>query len=110
MKLDHPIQGWDADEVMIRKTIAYDADDPRVELRDNRTIFVREEKTKGHDPTITPDEVGYVHGKFIIDQPLPNDAVSMTLTCKIGNRTDTLNITKANSKNVIWEIFSDSTQ
>ena len=92
---------------MIRKTIVYDADDTRVDLADCISILVREEKTKNHIQSIHTDEVGYILGKFRVDRPLPNDAVSMTLTCKIGNRTDTFKITKTNYKNVIWEIFSD---
>ena len=107
LKLATPIPGWDPDEVMIRKTLAYDAEDPRVELRSGNTTFVREEKTKSHAPTITPDEVGYAFVKFMVDRAIPNDAVSMTLTCAIGERRDTLNINKSNYKNVIWEIFSD---
>jgi hypothetical protein len=107
LKLDQPVPGWDAEEVMYRKTISYDPEDPRVELSGNRTAFVSEVRTTSHAPTITPDEVGYVFVKFMLDRPLPNDAISMTLTCAIADRKDTLTITKSNQKNLIWEIFSD---
>jgi len=31
----------------------------------------------------------------------------MILTCRIGQRTDTITIEKGNQKNAIWQIFSD---
>jgi hypothetical protein len=43
----------------------------------------------------------------MLDRPIPNDAVSMILTCKIGNRNDTFTITRENYKNIIWQIYSD---
>lgn len=107
LKLDKQVPGWNEDEVMIRKTIAYDATDPRVELKDNKSIFIREQRTKGHAPTITPDEVGYIFVQFMVDRPIPSEAITMTLTCAIGKRKDTITISKANYKNVLWEIFSD---
>jgi len=106
LKLDKPLPGWDVDEVILRKTLVYDPSDPRVELANGGTTFVKEVRTKGHAPVISPDEVGYVFVKFMTDKKIP-DAISLTLRCRIGHRTDTLNITKANQKNIIWEIFSD---
>ena len=44
--------------------------------------------------------------KFVF-RPIPTDAITMTLTCTIGDRKNVLTITKDNFKNVIWEIFSD---
>jgi hypothetical protein len=107
LKLQGPVPGWDVDEVIVRKTIVYDPSDPRVELANGGSVFSKEVRTKSHAPVMTPDEVGYVFVKFLLDQRIPNDSISVTLTCKIGARTDQFNITKANQKNVIWEIFSD---
>jgi hypothetical protein len=106
-RLDQPIQDWDPDEVMIRNTIVFDPADPRVDLRDNKSIFVHEERTKDHTLKISLDGICHIFIHFRLDRPIPNDAVSMTLTCAIGERRDTLNINKSNYKNVIWEIFSD---
>jgi hypothetical protein len=106
LKLDNPLPGWDVDEVILRKTITYDPSDPRVELSNGGSTFIKEIRTKSHAPVITPDEVGYVFVKFMLDKKLP-DAIGLTLRCKIGSRRDTFNITKANQNNIIWEIFSD---
>ena len=107
LKLDKNIPNWDVDQVKIRKTIVFDGEDPRVELADNGTVFIKEETTKGHAPVITPDEVGYVFVRFMLDRVLPKDNITATLTCKLGGRTDTLTVTRQNQKNIIWEIFSD---
>jgi hypothetical protein len=107
LKLQHPVPGWDVDEVIVRKTLSYDPSDPRVDISGGGTTFVKEVRTKGHAPVITPDEVGYVFVSFFFDMRIPNDAVSLSMTCKIGTRTDTFLITKANQKNIVWEIFSD---
>jgi hypothetical protein len=107
LKLDKTVPGWPADQVMLRKTIVYNPDDPRVDLSSNESIVVRETVSKDHTPMITPDEVGYVFVKFMLDRTLPKDNITITLTMTIGNRTDTLTITRANQKNILWEIFSD---
>jgi hypothetical protein len=106
LKMDEAVPGWEVDEVILRKTIVYDPSDPRVELASGGTTFVKEVRTKSHAPVISPDEVGYVFVRFMLNRILP-DAMQFTLRCKIGNRTDTFNITKANQKNIIWEVFSD---
>ncbi len=107
LKLDKNIPNWDVNQVMIRKTIVFNADDPRVELANGGTTFVKEEISKDHAPTITPSEVGYVFVKFMLDRILPKDNITLTLVCKLANRKDTITITRQNQKNVIWEIFSD---
>lgn len=93
--------------MILRKTISYDPSDPRVDLANGGSTFIKETRTKSHAPTLTPDEVGYVFVRFMLDQHIPNDAVSVTLTCKIGTRTDTFEIDRTIQKNVIWEISSD---
>jgi len=107
LKLSDSVAGFGADEVIIRKTISYDPLDPRVELSSGSSNFVREVRTKSHAPVITADEAGYLYVKFLTDRPLRGNAIVMTLTCKIGSRKDTITITSANQKNVLWEIFSD---
>jgi hypothetical protein len=106
-KLAGPAADFDPDEVIIRKTIAYDPDDPRVELSTGGSTFFREVRSKDHAPVITADEVGYVYVKFALDRPIKTDAITMTLTCTIGDRQNVFTITKDNFKKVIWEIYSD---
>lgn len=107
LKLDQTVPGWPADQVRLRKTLVYNADDPRVDLIGNTTTVVRESDVKGHAPRITPDEVGYIFIRFMLDRVLPKDNITLTIACTIGARTDTLTVTRANQKNIIWELFSD---
>lgn len=107
LRLDNKLPGWDPDQVKMMKVLAYDPDDPRVDISNNQTTVTREQVNNNHAPVITPDEVGYVYAKFSLAAgPLPS-IVNIALTCTVGARTDTFNITSANQKNVIWEIFSD---
>lgn len=107
LRLDTNLPQWNSDQVKLKKILAYDPADPRVEISNNQTTFEHEEITKDHAPVITPDEVGYVYVKFALAAPVLPGNVSVTLTCTIGSRTNTFTITKNNQKNVIWEIFSD---
>jgi hypothetical protein len=107
MKLGNGLPGWDVDQVKLRKTIVYNPDDPRVDLSTNQSTVVREIVTKDHAPVVTPDEVGYVFVRFMLDRMLPKDNVTVTLACTIGGRSDTITITRGSQKNIIWEIFSD---
>ncbi|HCI79623.1 MAG TPA: hypothetical protein DHW02_08030, partial [Ktedonobacter sp.] len=107
LRLDNPLVGWDSDQVKLRKTIVFNGSDPRVELADGGTTFVKETTTKIHAPVITRDEVGYVFVRFMLDRVLPKDNITLTLTCSLGKRTDTITITRASQKNILWEIFSD---
>ncbi len=107
LRLDQQVAQWDSDQVKIRKTIVFNGSDPRVELASGGTTFVKEEITKIHAPVITRDEIGYVFVKFMLDRVLPKDNITLTLTCMLGSRQDTITITKANQKNILWEIFSD---
>jgi hypothetical protein len=107
LRLGNPLPQWDADQVKLRKTIVYDPSDPRVEFANNKSTIVIEEVTKIKAPVITPDEVGYIFVKFCLDRPIRDENVTLTLTCALGQRKDTLTITKVNQKNVIWEVFSD---
>ncbi|MGE5202831.1 MAG: hypothetical protein ACM3O6_12295, partial [Acidobacteriota bacterium] len=107
MRLDKPIKEWNTDQVKLRKTIVFNSDDPRVELASGGTTYVKEEISTEHAPVITPQEVGYIFVKFMLDRVLPKDNVTLSVICSIGSRTDTITITKGNQKNAIWEIFSD---
>lgn len=107
LRLDQTIPQWDKDEVKLKKTVVFNSDDPRVELSNKGSTFTTEILTKTHAPVITRDEVGYLFVKFVLLQKIPNDNFAITLTCKIGGRTDTVTITKANQNGAIWEIFSD---
>jgi hypothetical protein len=104
LRLNNSIPQWDADQVKITKTIVYDPSDPRVEISTGSTITI-DTLTRDHAPVITPDEVGYVFVRFLT-RPLPVN-ITMTLILTIGQRKDTFVITKANQKNILWQIFSD---
>jgi hypothetical protein len=107
LRLEKSLPQWDSDQVKVTKTIVFKSMDPRVDLSGNQTTFAKETVGKDHAPKITPDEVGYVYVKFMLDRRLPADNISITLTCSIGSRKDSIAITKANQSNIIWEIFSD---
>ena len=106
LRLDKPPKGWPANQVKLRKTIVFDGFDPRVELANGGSTVVIETIGEVHAPKLTADEVGYVFVRFMTDRQLPPN-VTLTLTPTIGVRSDTLTITQANQKNVLWEIFSD---
>src|SRR5262249_51790124 len=107
LRLDKIVPGWDSDQVKIKKTIVFNPDDPRVELSNNASTYTREEVMKDHAPVITRDEVGYLFVRFALDRILPLDTITVTISCRIGQRKDTITVTKANQKNAIWEVFSD---
>jgi hypothetical protein len=107
LRLDQQIAAWPADQVKLTKTFVFDADDPRVELSTGGTTISTTQITTDHAPKVTPDDVGYVFVKLMLDRVLPKDNISVTVTFTIGARTDTITIIKANQKNAIWEIFSD---
>ena len=107
LRLDNDLPNWKADQVRLVRTVTYDRDDPRVDLSNNQVSYTRQDDTAEHAPIITAAEVGYVYVHFVLDRNLPKENVTVTLTCALGSRTDTLTFTKDNQKNVIWEIFSD---
>jgi len=107
LRLDKAIPEWDSDQLLIRKTIVFNSSDPRVDLSNEASTFTREVVSKDHAPVINRDEVGYLFIKFALDRVLPKDNITVTLTCCIGNRTDTIVVNRSNQKNIIWEIFSD---
>lgn len=107
LRLDQDIPDWPRDQVKITKTIVYDGQDPRVELSSGTSTFVVETIGTDHAPKLTADEAGYVFVRFMLDRPIPTSNISVTLTCKIGARTDTFTVTAENQKDVLWEIFSD---
>jgi len=105
LRLDTTVQNWPADQVQLKKTLVFDPNDPRVDLAGNKTTVEVTSVGNDHAPVIAPSEVGYVYTKFFV-RPLPPN-VTLTLTTTLGARNDTITITNANQKNIIWEIFSD---
>jgi hypothetical protein len=105
LRLDNPIPNWPSDQVHLRRTLVFDANDPRVDLASNQTTVVIEADTSDHTPVLTGQEVGYVFARFAC-RPIPA-AVTVTLTLKLGARTDTITLTGQNQTNALWEIFSD---
>lgn len=107
LRLDKDLPGWPADQVRLIKTIVFDGSDPRVELANGKSTFQVVEQPGAHAPKLTADEAGYVFVRFIPDRKLPTDNITITLTCTIGERNDTITITSGNQQNALWEIFSD---
>jgi hypothetical protein len=107
LRLDNAPKAWPADQVKLRQTLILDGSDPRVELADGSSQFQREIVTTEHDARLGLDAVGYVFVHFALDRILPKDNITVTLTTTLGSRNDTITVTKANQKNVIWQIFSD---
>ncbi|MDT0452065.1 hypothetical protein [Streptomyces hesseae] len=107
LRLDKDLPNWPADQVKVTKTIVFDGSDPRVELADGGSTFTVVQQPGAHAPKLTADEVGYVFVRFVLDRKITTDNVTVTLTCTLGSRTDTLTINQANQNNVLWEIFSD---
>jgi hypothetical protein len=107
LRLNNDLPNWKADEVRLVRTVIYDRNDPRVDLSNGQVSYTRQDDTAEHAPIINPAEVGYVFVHFVLDRVLPKENVTVTLTCVLGPRTDSLTFTKDNQKSVIWEIFSD---
>ncbi|MEU5261359.1 hypothetical protein [Amycolatopsis sp. NPDC021455] len=107
LRLDKDLPNWPADQVKLTKTIVFDGDDPRVELADGTSVYTIVTTGTAHAPKLTADEVGYVFVRFLPDRVLQKDNITITVTARIGARTDTITITKQNQKVALWEIFSD---
>jgi hypothetical protein len=106
-RLDAPVAGWGVDEVLIRKTITFDPNDPRVDLAGGGSVKVTEQRMTGPAPHITADDVGLIHICFRLDRPIPTSNVSITLVCVIGEHRDVLTIDTNNWESVAWELYSD---
>jgi hypothetical protein len=106
LKLAVPAADFDPDEVIIRKTIAYDAGDPRLFLSSGGSIFVRELRTREHCPIIDTSEIAHINVKFVCERHVPNESMTMRLTCIVGDHRSTFAITH-HSENIVWELFSD---
>jgi hypothetical protein len=106
-RLAESVPGWDAEEVMLRKTISFDPSDPRVDLSSGGAALVTETQVRGPAVTVTAAEVGWLYIRFKLDRPIPNDAVTMALVCSLGERKDTFHITRANQHGLVWQLFSD---
>ena len=107
LRLEEETPLWPADQVRLRKTIVFDGEDPRVDLANGTSTFVVETTGTGHAPKVTADEAGYVFVRMMLDRRIPAPNISVSMTCSIGGRTDTLTITAENQLDAIWEIFSD---
>lgn len=105
-KLSQSVPGWDADEVLIRKTLAYDPGDPRVDLSGGGSSLVVEERTKNHSPAIGAGEVGGVYGTFLLTRQIP-DAVSVELTIKIGDRVEKHHPMEEDRSRIVWDLVSN---
>jgi hypothetical protein len=107
IKLDAPMAGWGVDEVLIRKTIAFDPNDPRVDLAGGGSVKVTEQRMTGPAPRITADDVGLIHIRFRLNRPIPTSNISIALVCVIGERRDVFTINAKNQDDVAWELYSD---
>lgn len=110
LKLDRVIPEWDNDQVKITKKLVYKPNDARVDLSNGGIIFETERISNDHSPVIGPEEVGYVYVKFFLDRPIKAPNISVTLTIKIGERVDIIEMSNADPlKNpvALWQIWSD---
>jgi hypothetical protein len=107
LRLEDDLAEWPADQVRLRKTLSFNGEDPRVDLSNGTSQFVVEQTGTFKAPKMTADEAGYVFVHLMLDRPLPTENISATITATIGSRTDTLVLTAANQKDVIWQIWSD---
>ena len=108
LRLAKDVKRWSSSNVRLTQTLVYNGDDPRVALASGGVTWTdqRDSETE-HAPILTASAVGYVYGHFVLDRVLPKSNLTLTVTLKIGDRTDTLTVTKANQNNILWEIFSD---
>ncbi|TCO62918.1 hypothetical protein [Actinocrispum wychmicini] len=115
LRLDDDLDGWPKDQVMLRRRLVYDGDDPRVNLSSAVAApgggmvvaELVEPATTDHVPVLTVAQVGYVFVRFKI-RDLPKSNITVTITPTIG--TDTyppVVVTRANLTNALWEVFSD---
>jgi hypothetical protein len=110
LRLDKTFPAWDSDTVKIKKKLVYRPDDPRVALSNGSTEFVTETTSNDHAPVIGPEEVGYVYIKFFLDRPIKAPNITVTLTIKMGDRSDVLVMTNDDPKLnpvALWQVWSD---
>jgi len=114
LRLDSDIQGWPRDQVMLRRRLVFDGADPRVSLSsaggagDGVVVEFVEPATLDHAPVLTAAQVGYVFARFKLNRVLPKSNFSVVITPTIGGDTyPPIEVTSANQKNAIWEVFSD---
>jgi hypothetical protein len=108
LRLANDAPGWHASNVRFVQTLVYSGDDPRVALANGGVTWTSQHDSETeHAPILTASAIGYVYVHFVLDRVLPKDNVTLTVTLAIGDRQDTLTITKTNQKNILWELFSD---
>lgn len=115
LRLDKEIQEWPSDQVMLRRQLVFDSNDPRVNLsaRDGKNpnagvTVVVEELTSDHAPVLTAASVGYVFVRFVLDRMLPKSNIAINITPTIGGDTyPVIAITQDNQTNALWEVWSD---
>jgi hypothetical protein len=110
LRLDKKIAAWDSDTVKVKKTLIYKSDDARVDLANGTTTYSSETISNDHAPVIGPEEVGYVYIKFFLDRPIKSSNVTVTLTIRMGDRSDVLVMTNDDPTQTpvaLWQIWSD---
>jgi hypothetical protein len=116
LRLDKELPGWPADQVMLRRRMVFDGNDPRVNISPAATVpgseglvveFV-EPASMDHVPVLTAAQVGYVFVRFNLLNRLPKSNITVTITPTInGDTYPAISITSANLANALWEVFSD---
>ena len=116
LRLDQDLAGWPTDQVMLRRRLVFDGNDPRVNLSSSATVpggeglvvEVVEPASTDHAPVLTAAEVGYVFTRFLLDRKLPKSNITVTITPSIGGDAyPPVVVTNANQMNALWEVFSD---
>ncbi|WP_295696013.1 hypothetical protein [Lapillicoccus sp.] len=116
LRLDKDLPGWPTDQVLLRRRLVFDGNDPRVNLSAALTVpgsgglvvELVEPASMDHVPVLTAAQVGYVFTRFLIDRKLPKSNITITLTPTIGGDSyPPVVVTNANQMNALWEVFSD---
>lgn len=116
LRLDKDLPNWPADQVMLRRRLIFDGNDPRVNISPAGTVpgsgglvveFV-EPASMDHAPVLTAAQVGYVFVRFNLLNRLPKSNITVSITPTInGDTYAPISITSANLANALWEVFSD---
>lgn len=113
MRLMKSLPNWDADKVKITKKLIYNPDDARVDLSTGTPEIDVTLVTSDHTPVVSPDDVGYVFVKFVLDRAISSNVtvtLTVTLTGSQGTRTDVLTLATQDPKQkpvAVWQVFSD---
>ncbi|HEV7172901.1 hypothetical protein [Pedococcus sp.] len=116
LRLDADIPGWPRDQVMIRRRLVFDGNDPRVNLSTTAApagdagvvVEFVDPASMDHAPVLTAAQVGYLFARFLPNRQLPKSNITVTITPTIaGDTYPPIVVSNTNQRNALWEVFSD---